>query len=99
MNWKSTGALWISESRDPFELQLAPDYLHKANISGGVPYSVQLPFSGIDPIFANERHKLPFVDYLRLCFRWGGFPLLETYHGRDDVKSFVDAMTKDIPSF
>ena len=65
------------ELRDPFELQLAPDYLHKANISGGVPYSVQLPFSGIDPIFANERHKLPFVDYLRLCFRWGGFPLLE----------------------
>lgn len=30
----------------------------------------------------NERHDLSFVDYLRLCFRHGGFPGFEG-HGRE----------------
>ena len=60
------------EFADPFNLDLAPDYLHKANISGGGPYGIELPFLGADPIFVNEVHELPFVDYLRLCFRWAG---------------------------
>jgi hypothetical protein len=28
-------------------------------------------------VLEHEEHALPFVDYLRLCFRWGGFPRLE----------------------
>ncbi len=62
---------------DPFHLNLAPDYLHKANTSGGGPYGIELPFLGADPVFMNEAHELPFVNYLRLCFRWAGFPRLE----------------------
>jgi hypothetical protein len=65
------------ELRDPYNLDLAPDYLHKADISGGPPYGVELPFLGADPIWVNEEHQLPFVDYLRLCFQWAGFPRLE----------------------
>ena len=84
---------------DPIELSLAPDYLHKANISGGPPYGIELPFHGVDPIFANEAHKLPFVDYLRLCFRWAGFPGLAEYAGRPDVMRFVETMRKDIEPF
>ncbi|MFM9847800.1 MAG: hypothetical protein ACKVP3_11640 [Hyphomicrobiaceae bacterium] len=72
-----------------FRIDLSPDYLHKANISGGMPYAIVVPFLGADPIFADERHKLPFVDYLRLAFKWAGFPGLESHSQRADVQRFV----------
>jgi hypothetical protein len=54
---------------------LAPDDLHKANISGGEPYSVALPNASADFVVLYERHKLSFVPYLRLALlKWGGFP-------------------------
>jgi hypothetical protein len=87
------------EFADPFNLDLAPDYLHKANISGGGPYGIELPFLGADPVFAQEAHEFPFVDYLRLCFRWAGFPLLERGADRADVRKFLDVMTKDLEPF
>jgi hypothetical protein len=87
------------EIADPFNLDLAPDYLHKANISGGGPYGMELPFLGADPVFANEPHELPFVDYLRLCFRWATFPRLERHADRSDVREFLKVMTKDLPLF
>ena len=87
------------ELADPFNLDLAPDYLHKANISGGAPYGIELPFFGADPIFVNEAHELPFVDYLRLCFRWAGFPRLERYADRPDVREFLQVMGKRLEPF
>lgn len=88
------------ELADPFNLDLAPDYLHKANISGGGPYGIELPFLGADPVFANEAHELPFVDYLRLCFRWAGFPRLERYADRPDVHRFLEeVMNKGLEPF
>lgn len=74
---------------EEFRIDLAPDYLHKANISGGMPYAIVVPCPGADPIFAYERHNLPFVDYLRLAFRWAGFPGLESHSQRADVQRFV----------
>lgn len=60
------------------EASLAPDDLHKDNISGGSPYSVALPDPSADFLFLNERHNLLFVPYLRLAIlRWGGFPGLD----------------------
>lgn len=57
---------------------LAPDDLHKDNVSGGDPYGLQLPDSSADFPFMYERHDLLFVPYLRLAIlRWGGFPGLE----------------------
>lgn len=87
------------ELADPFNLDLAPDYLHKANISGGGPYGIELPFLGADPVFANEEHELPFVDYLRLCFRWAGFPRLERHADRSDVREFLKGMTRGLEPF
>jgi len=84
---------------DPFRLSLAPDYLHKANISGGAPYTIELPFHGADPVFAYERHELPFVDYLRLSFRWSGFPGLDEHGGREDVRRFVRRFGRDLEPF
>jgi hypothetical protein len=60
-----------------FELDLAPDYLHKADVSGGAPYAIALPNPAADIPFENERHGTTFVDYLRIAFRHGGFPGLD----------------------
>jgi hypothetical protein len=87
------------ELNDPWDLDLAPDYLHKAKISGGAPYGIELPFLGADPIFAEEEHVLPFVDYLRLAFRWGGFPRLERHAHDARVRTFVAEMTKGLEPF
>ena len=68
----------------PFEAALAPDFLHKQDISGGPPYSVELPprdlSAAVDPELDFERHNARLVDYLRICIRWGGFPGLEVGH-------------------
>ncbi len=61
---------WIG----PFVLPIAPDYYHKAHVSGGEPYGVELPCAAADAPLVNEWHETTLVEYLRLCFRWGGFP-------------------------
>ena len=59
---------------EPFVLPIAPDFFHKANVSGGAPYGVALPCESADAILVDEWHETYFVDYLRIAFRWGGFP-------------------------
>jgi hypothetical protein len=58
----------------PNAITIAHDDLHKANVSGGDPYEVAMPDLRADGELLNERHHLFFVDYLRLCFKFGGFP-------------------------
>ena len=82
-----------------YALDVAPDALHKANISGGAPYGFALPSADPDPIFANEPHGLRFTEYLRLCFRFGGFPGLERHKDRRDVRDLVAALTQDLQPF
>ena len=71
--WQERAAGLHPELAGPIELPIAPDHLHKANISGGAPYAVWLPFAGADPIVREERHELPFTDYLRVAFERRGF--------------------------
>ena len=59
---------------EPNAITIAPDDLHKADTSGGDPYEVAIPDLRADGELLNERHRLFFVDYLRLCFKFGGFP-------------------------
>lgn len=54
-------------------LPVAPDRLHKANISGGPPYGFRVPDGCAEGIFVAEV-AIPFVDYLNQVFRSGGFP-------------------------
>jgi len=56
-----------------FVLPLAPDRLHKENVSGGPPYGVILPDGSADGLFADET-TMPFVSYLNWVFSNGGFP-------------------------
>lgn len=99
LEWEERRSDVDPELDDPWSLDLAPDYLHKANISGGPPYGIELPHLGVDAIFMNEQHGLPFVNYLRLAFRWGGFPRLERHAHDVDVRGFVAEMTKDMEPF
>jgi hypothetical protein len=57
-----------------FRAPLAPDELHKDDISGGVPYELELPSSAADGALLNEWHNATFVAYLREAFRWAGVP-------------------------
>ena len=77
-------------------LILAPDDLHKSNVSGGEPYEIGVPDPAADARVLNERHDLLFVDYLRLCFRFGGFP---GYEGRTDLPPEIDRLREGLVEF
>ncbi|HLK63264.1 MAG TPA: hypothetical protein VKU19_07480 [Bryobacteraceae bacterium] len=47
-------------------------------------YFVRLPDLHADTKLRGERHKINFVSYLRLAFRWGGFPGWEQYDERPE---------------
>jgi hypothetical protein len=78
-------------------LIIAPDDLHKANVSGGSPYEMEAGNLGADGKLMNERHDLNFVEYLRLVCRFGGFP---GYEGLETgVPIEVEALKSDLLSF
>jgi hypothetical protein len=65
----------VSEGPMPFLCPIAPDVLHKDNVSGDTPYSVELPNLGADAVVCDEWHNVCFVPYLRIAILdWGGFP-------------------------
>jgi hypothetical protein len=63
-------------------LPLTPDPEGKYLISGGGPIGIDVPNAAADAEFVD---LLPFVEYLRVCFRWGGFPGLRDYLGPMDA--------------
>ncbi len=58
---------------DVFVLPVSPDRVHKANVSGGPPYGIQLPDATAEGLFMGEV-AMPFVAYLNWVFAYGGFP-------------------------
>jgi hypothetical protein len=73
-------ALAMTESRDRDDddlllVEFAPDALHKANISGGGPYYIEIPQPGADASVEDAPQDVMFVEYLRIALLgWGGFP-------------------------
>jgi hypothetical protein len=65
---------WCQPKR-PWRFVLAPDELHKANISGGT-HDVLLPTADADPVIVgvNQRRGVSLVTYLRVSLGFGGFP-------------------------
>ena len=95
------GALAYDEDEDeeegrPSAITIAPDDLHKANTSGGDAYEMAIPDLRADGELLNERHQLFFVDYLRLCFRFGGFP---GYDGAAEVPQEISALKAGLLEF
>jgi len=55
-----------------------------------------VPDPAADARVLNERHHLLFVDYLRLCFRFGGFP---GYEGQITVPAEIDRLRSGLREF
>ena len=71
-----------------FFCPIAPDLLHKDNVSGGPPYSVALPNSDVDARLSREWHNVGFVPYLRIAILdWGGFPGLSPANPKNQWRS------------
>lgn len=62
------------KQRSPFLIPIAPDDLHKINVSGGMWYNVTVPSVADDPPLNDEWHQTTFVAYLEEAVRWAGFP-------------------------
>lgn len=77
-------------------ITIAPDDLHKANVSGGDAYEIAVPDPHADGRVLNERHDLYFVDYLRLCFEYGGFP---GYEGVEKPPAELATLRADLLPF
>ena len=72
-------------------LPLSADYLHKDNISGGQPYSLQLTTTpSIDGQFLYEEHNTTFINYLRICFDNCGFSRITNPEYNNDYQKFFD---------
>ncbi len=72
-----------SEAQSPFRVEIAPDHLHKANVSGGLPYQLSAGRPAVDGFVWNERHGIGFVGYLRKAIEWGGFPGFDYLDGEN----------------
>jgi hypothetical protein len=69
--------MFIEDGEEPpYALEIAPDECHKSNYSGGGAMAVHIPDPAIDAKLVSEDgwDDMYFLDYLRLCFRYGGFP-------------------------
>lgn len=59
---------------DGFEAVIAPDYFHKADVSGGAPYSVSVPALADDPPMNGTPDPQSFLEHVENALRFGGFP-------------------------
>jgi hypothetical protein len=75
-------------------LLIGTDQYNKYRMSGGGASHVTLPNPAVDAPVLLEAHHTTFVDYLRLCFRWGGFPGLEQCPGvpRRDLAYLIEGL-------
>ena len=62
------------ENVGPFVIEFAPDHVHKANISGGAPYSINASIPSVDSLVLNERLNTSFLTHVRNAIEWGGMP-------------------------
>ncbi len=96
--WQESYNQGRREGSRPFILPFAPDYYHKQDVSGGAPYGIAMPNAAADGLVENEWHGTTFVDYLRTCFRWGGFPGFEMVREEEDLcpLAHVAFLTRDL---
>ncbi|WP_374335965.1 hypothetical protein [Methyloversatilis sp.] len=60
---------------------IAPDYFHKANVSGGLPYSVSIPAVADDPPLNGTPTPETLLEHVSNALRFGGFPGLASCPG------------------
>lgn len=92
---------WLEEFEEIFKeeevsfLHLSSDVYHKDNISGGLPYSLQLTEKQtIDSKWLFEANETTFINYLRICFEYGGFSGMAE---RTNDQGFINYLNKIKP--
>ena len=75
-------------------IRIAPDKFTKNASSGGSDYAVAIPDGHADALLLGEEHHTTFVNYLRICFQWGGFPGWEQCSQRpeEDLAFLTDGL-------
>ena len=89
-DWKEflSEALTNNYTQHP-NIELAADYYHKDNVSGGPPYSIQITKEpSIDSLFLNEPNETTFIDYLRICMENCGFSRITEPEYKNDYIEF-----------
>ncbi len=66
------------------ERDLGPHATLKYGMSSGSQYSIEMPYLSTDAPRLSQWHETTFVNYLRICFRWGGFPGWERIETRPE---------------
>ncbi len=78
---------------EPVYLELAADFYHKDNVSGGMAYSIEITKQpSIDSLFLFEEHETTFVNYLRICFENCGFSRITNPKSNNKYKAFFDVV-------
>jgi hypothetical protein len=77
--WGCSEGMYEGEEATRFPLPISPDEFAKAEISTGSSYEILVPNPAADATLTNEWHETTFLNYLRIAFRWGGFPGFERY--------------------
>lgn len=85
------------EGIGPVHAHISPDYFHKSDVSGGPAYAIEIPDQFADAHVIWEPHDVPFVELLRIVFRWGGFPGFQMDH--DDPPDIAMQLSKDMMPF
>ncbi|NES66624.1 MAG: hypothetical protein F6K24_15870, partial [Okeania sp. SIO2D1] len=87
-----------NSSKDEYYIEFSYDEETKEGISGtGVGYGVKLYSKPcIDGTLVNYEDSFGFIDYLRLCFKWGGFPNLQWFES--DVNPNFLSFIKELSS-
>ena len=68
---------WLEEQDSPTStrwLEIAPDAIHKANVSGGAPISMNCEVPQFDTFLVGQHGSLTLLSYIRHAFEWSGFP-------------------------
>lgn len=89
-DWRAYMDEMMEDDETPF-LDLAADYLHKDNISGGPAYAIQMTEEpSVDSLFLNESNETTFIDYLRICMENCGFSKITDPQHKNDYQGFFE---------
>jgi hypothetical protein len=68
------------EGCEPLWASISPNDQGKAGEYDEPQYAIVLPDASVDCQVKEERHETTFVNMLRICFKWGGFPGFQLEH-------------------
>ncbi|MEM7336784.1 MAG: hypothetical protein AAF490_32225 [Chloroflexota bacterium] len=72
--WHDLAEGFGAENAPKFKWHFSPDVYLKVAVSGGQAYGIFLPDDSVDASIEIHGNQMYFIDYLRHCFTWGGFP-------------------------